>query len=106
MNYFCYLIISDNLTYIGITNNIIKRLHQHNVGKGSKYTRQKKDWMYYITIGPFDKVFALKFEWYWKHKQNKANKWVHVKSSMHYKIKRLDELVAMYNIDQQCISYF
>jgi putative endonuclease len=36
----CYLLIcSDGSYYCGITNNMAKRLEDHNRGKGAKYTR-------------------------------------------------------------------
>lgn len=31
----------DDSLYIGITNNVVKRLSLHNSGKGSKYIRRK-----------------------------------------------------------------
>ena len=43
MNYFVYLIatIKNNkvISYVGYTNNLKKRLHLHNSGKGAKFTR-------------------------------------------------------------------
>ena len=30
------------VTYVGYTNNIIKRVKQHNTGKGAKFTRGRK----------------------------------------------------------------
>ena len=32
----------ENLTYVGYTNNIKKRLKLHNEGKGAKFTRGRK----------------------------------------------------------------
>jgi putative endonuclease len=46
MRYFVYLLSSSNnkkiITYVGYTNNIIKRLELHNKGKGAKFTRGRK----------------------------------------------------------------
>jgi predicted GIY-YIG superfamily endonuclease len=52
MSYVIYLLVNpnNNCTYIGITNNTVRRIRQHNkelVG-GAKYTTsQGKDWKYY-----------------------------------------------------------
>ncbi len=93
--YYCYLIIADNLTYIGITNNIVNRLIKHNSGLGSKFTRRKNNWQYNTIVGTFDKAHALKFEWYWKHyKTPISHKWSRTKSGLSNKIKRLDILLA------------
>jgi putative endonuclease len=36
----CYLLqCSDNTLYCGITNNLTRRIKQHNNGTGAKYTR-------------------------------------------------------------------
>ena len=40
--YYVYMLISkDNFkhTYVGYTNNLIKRIKLHNSGKGAKFTR-------------------------------------------------------------------
>jgi len=42
MKWFLYILrCRDNSLYIGITNNILKRIHLHSIGKGSKYIRSK-----------------------------------------------------------------
>ena len=30
MDYFCYIIYNNNLSYVGITNNLSRRIKQHN----------------------------------------------------------------------------
>ena len=44
--YFVYLIVSKNkkrtISYVGYTNNIKKRLKDHNDSKGAKFTRGRK----------------------------------------------------------------
>jgi len=68
-NYSVYLLINtkNNCTYVGSTNNLIRRLRQHNgelVG-GAKYTRMKKqdgEWSYYGYITNLDKHSALSIE--------------------------------------------
>ena len=46
MKYFVYLLVSkkyDKLfSYVGITNDLKKRVNLHNTGKGAKFTRGKK----------------------------------------------------------------
>ena len=39
MNYTCILKCGDGSLYTGWTNNLKKRLEDHNLGKGAKYTR-------------------------------------------------------------------
>jgi putative endonuclease len=39
-NWFTYILeCSDKTLYIGVTNDLDKRLEKHNTGKGAKYTR-------------------------------------------------------------------
>jgi structure-specific endonuclease subunit SLX1 len=70
--YVCYLLLSDvsNKTYVGITNNLTKRIRQHNgeCSGGAKYTCQGRPWVIYGYVDGFeeDKSFVLKFEWRWK----------------------------------------
>ena len=46
MCYFVYVICansgSKNITYVGYTNNLKKRLNLHNTGKGAKFTRGRR----------------------------------------------------------------
>ena len=68
-NYIVYLLINtaNNCTYIGSTNNKVRRLRQHNgelVG-GAKYTTAMKKtglWVYYGTINNLSKHLALSIE--------------------------------------------
>ena len=67
--YSVYLLINscNNKTYIGCTNNSIRRIRQHNcylVG-GAKYTKNKKgdgEWLYYGKINNLEKRQALSIE--------------------------------------------
>jgi predicted GIY-YIG superfamily endonuclease len=69
LQYVVYILknTNNNKTYVGITNNIIRRLRQHNgelVG-GAKYTKANKGdglWFYYGFIKNLDKHLALSFE--------------------------------------------
>jgi len=68
-NYLVYLLINtvNSCTYIGMTNNLIRRIRQHNgdlVG-GAKYTTSKKndgEWLVYGTINSLEKRQALSLE--------------------------------------------
>ena len=73
-DYYCYCLYNNinNKTYIGSTNNKIRRLRQHNkeISGGAKYTTsQQVTWTYlfYITCPEFDQRTALSFEWHLKH---------------------------------------
>jgi putative endonuclease len=83
-NYIIYLLYntSNNNTYIGITNNQIRRLRQHNgelVG-GAKYTKMKKgtgSWEFYgwvCSLGdiPLEKIRSLKLEYRVKYLSRKS----------------------------------
>lgn len=68
-NYVVYVLINNthNKTYVGITNNTIRRIRQHNgelVG-GAKYTKINKgdgSWIFYGFIKNLHKKLALSFE--------------------------------------------
>ena len=63
MNYTYILICSDNTLYTGWTNNLEKRLKDHNSGKGAKYTKSRLpvEVVYYETFDT--KVEAMKREY-------------------------------------------
>ena len=77
MDYNLYLLkhTNHNRTYLGITNNLKRRLRQHNceIKGGAKYTslinsRLITNWNYACYIDGFKtKNDALKFEWALKH---------------------------------------
>jgi structure-specific endonuclease subunit SLX1 len=77
--YYCYILRStdplyNNVTYNGSTNNLKRRLRQHNgeIVGGARYTRSKRPWEYYAVLEGFsDKVEALCCEWRIKHPTNK-----------------------------------
>ena len=60
--YLVYILKSDNLSYVGMTNNFFKRWRQHNheIKGGAKYT-QKKNFWYPMHNDLFkQKCFAIK----------------------------------------------
>jgi len=72
MSYIIYILVHNisNKTYVGITNNPIRRLRQHNceIKGGAKYTTNNKNegvWSYYGTLScneNMDKKIALSIE--------------------------------------------
>ena len=93
-DYICYLLTSTNpkfkqRTYVGITNNINRRLRQHNgelVG-GAKATRVGKPWKIWMTVEGFPThISSLQFEWMWKHMSPKKS---HGKKSRITKLRNL-----------------
>lgn len=73
--FFCYLLKSNHEkfkdeTYIGFTDNPLKRLRQHNglIKGGAKKTSKKRPWSLVLVISNFpNKILALKFEWAWQN---------------------------------------
>ena len=65
-DYVVYLLrCADNSLYCGITNDMDRRIKQHNAGTASKYTRVSKRLpvALEITCGPMTKGEALSFEY-------------------------------------------
>jgi putative endonuclease len=67
MKFFVYVIGSVNnsklTTYVGYTNNLLKRIILHNRGKGAKFTRGRK-WflMYYETFKSKSNAMKREYE--------------------------------------------
>ena len=77
MKYFVYLLISKKndkyFSYVGITNNLKKRITLHNSSKGAKYTRGKK-WHLAYKKTYNSKSKALKEEYSLKKDKKKREK--------------------------------
>ena len=78
-DYNVYLLIhtTHNKTYLGITNNLKRRIRQHNceIKGGAKYTSiNKMDgmWKYYLVIPNLTKSQALSYERIIKNKRRKG----------------------------------
>lgn len=67
--YSCYILESEHHSYVGSTNNISRRLRQHNgeIVGGAKANRGKKSWFAAVVSGFPDQRSALQFEWALKH---------------------------------------
>lgn len=63
MRYYFYILrCSDNSLYCGITNDLTKRLKNHNNSKGAKYVRSKLPAELVYSEKLTDKVSAMKRE--------------------------------------------
>ena len=75
--YLVYIIVCDNLYYIGMTNDFFHRLSQHNgiISGGAKYTKKKNNWYPICIIDGFKtKSEAIQCEWKFKTKKNKLSR--------------------------------
>ena len=85
MNYYVYLIVSKvknrTISYVGYTNNLLKRIALHNSSKGAKFTKGKK-WklIYYKTYE--SKKIAMQEEYALK-KNYKLRKKIKTESRKH-----------------------
>lgn len=65
--FYVYLIRSvsnkKQITYVGFTNNIVKRIFLHNSGKGAKFTKGRK-WklVYYEKLSSKKKALMREYE--------------------------------------------
>ena len=59
----CTISKKKKITYVGFTNNIIKRIFLHNSGKGAKFTRGRK-WklIYYEKLPSKKKALMREYE--------------------------------------------
>ena len=60
-------------SYVGYTNNINKRINDHNNSKGAKYTKGKK-WIIIYKRKYNSKSLAMKFEYNLKKDRAKRNR--------------------------------
>ena len=62
-DYFCYMVeCADGSLYTGWTTDPLRREHQHNQGRGSRYTRQRRPVrLVYVETQP-DRSEAMKRE--------------------------------------------
>ena len=75
MNYYVYILLAknSNISYVGYTNNIKKRIILHNSGKGAKFTRGRK-WMLIYKEKFKSKKEAISREYYIKNNRSFRNK--------------------------------
>jgi len=71
--YLVYILKSDNLSYVGMTNDFFKRFRQHNgdLKGGARYTKKKDSWYPVLIIDGFtDMKSAMQCEWRLKRGKN------------------------------------
>ena len=77
MHYFVYLIISKNnnnlISYVGYTNDLKKRINNHNSSKGAKFTRGRK-WKLAYSKRYISKSIAMREEYKLKKNIKLRNK--------------------------------
>ena len=77
MHYFVYLIISKNsrnlISYVGYTNNLKKRINDHNNSKGAKFTRGR-NWILAYSKKYISKSIAMREEYKLKKNVKLRNK--------------------------------
>ena len=77
MKYFVYLLVSRKynrlFSYVGVTNDLKKRVNLHNSSKGAKYTKGKK-WYLAYKKSYNSKSKALKEEYSLKKDKKKREK--------------------------------
>jgi putative endonuclease len=67
----CYVYVlgaitaSRHLTYVGWTNNVVRRLSLHNDGKGARFTRGRK-WVLLYSERCASRRHAMSREWHLK----------------------------------------
>ncbi len=70
-NWSCYIIENKGYTYVGVSNNVKKRLRAHNgeIKGGAKYTTSKGSGLKQICVikGIHTKIESMQFEWALKH---------------------------------------
>jgi len=75
MNFYVYMLKSKgikNITYVGYTNNLQKRIALHNSGKGAKFTRGRK-WRLIYKEKYKSKKEAISREYYIKKNRKLRN---------------------------------
>ena len=64
--YLVYILKSDNLSYVGMTNDVTRRFRQHNgdLNGGAKYTKKRNFWYPICIIDGFETMKeAMQCEW-------------------------------------------
>ena len=73
MSYLVYILKSDHYSYVGMTNDFLKRFRQHNqeIKGGAKYTSRREGWYPVCIIDGFQTMKeAMQCEWAVKHSKH------------------------------------
>ena len=76
MSFYVYMLKSlsrRSVTYVGYTNNLVKRIALHNMNKGAKFTRGRK-WKLIYREKHSSKKEAISREYYIKRNRTLRNK--------------------------------
>jgi predicted GIY-YIG superfamily endonuclease len=68
-----YILRSDNFSYVGMTNDFLRRFRQHNkeLKGGAKYTSKRTEWYPICIIDGFSTMKeAMQCEWAVKHSRS------------------------------------
>ncbi len=103
---YCLYILTHNLhnkTYCGITNNLTRRLRQHNceLKGGARYTTNNLldgRWSYYALVHGLTKSEALSLEWKMHHRRSKIGK-----TPIERRLNKLIELDVQYELFQNLL---
>ena len=104
MSWNCYILFSNGRSYTGASNNVDKRLRQHNgelVG-GAKATQMNRPWKHLCVISGFDKSLALCCEWRLKRKKSKYNKKLKPFGGIKNKIENVYEVLNLERYTSKC----
>ena len=74
--------INPAKSYVGVTNNLARRMRQHNgiIVGGARYTRACRPWAFFAVFQVSNRHDALSIEWKIKHqKKSKDGKGIHGK---------------------------
>ena len=74
MSYKVYILFSEVLSkfYVGVTQDVEKRLHEHLNPIHSKFTSKAEDWKVFLVLDCSNKTHALKVEKFIKKMKSKA----------------------------------
>jgi len=99
--WYCYILYStiSNRTYVGITNNLIKRIRQHNgeIVGGAKQTKTGRPWQYLCYISGFPTEKAVRqLEWRLHHPNGKPGRRGRIPSKgIEWRIKSLQKVLNL-----------
>ena len=74
--YYVYILksVKTNKLYIGHTDDLVRRLEEHNTGRGGKYTRQNGPWKLVYSSSHPDRVSAVRRELFLKSTRGSQEK--------------------------------
>ena len=104
MSWNCYILFSNGRSYTGASNNVHKRLRQHNgeLAGGAKATQMNRPWKHLCVISGFDKSLALCCEWRLKRKKSKYNKKLKPFGGIKNKIENVYEVLNLEKYTSKC----